>query len=445
MSGIIGSRLNVKGSGLVAKLGTDGQILTSAGAGLQAAFEDVAGGITWQAVTTGSTLTAVAGNGYPIDTTSNACTITLPASASNGDEIIFTDYARNWGTNGIVIDSNGLNYQGDSDIFTVEYTTDGQSVRIVYSGATNGWIPTLDQTVEDVPSKGNTEGIFGYGTITGVVSMTNLVSNAGVVATDVTGVGTSRSHLAACEYGGDKGIFGFGTSSPGTQVSVTNLVTNAGVVGTDGTGVGTVRQNLAACDYGGDKGIFGYGYASSGPTEYFYNLTNLVSNAGVVATEVTGVGTIRNFLAACEYGGDKGIFGYGTTSGAVFQNVTNLVSNAGVVATDVTGVGTARSYLTACGYGYDKGIFGYGQDGSKLSVTNLVTNAGVVGTDVTGVGSAREGPGATQYGGDKGIFGYGTTGSNTAVTNLVTNAGVVGTDVTGVGSARALIAACSFN
>ena len=164
MSGIIGSRLNVKGSGLVAKLGTDGQILTSAGAGLQAAFEDVAGGITWQAVTTGSTLTAVAGKGYPINTTSNTCTITLPASASTGDEIIFKDYARNWATNKIIIDSNGLNYQGDADTFTVEYTTDGQSVQIVYSDATNGWIPISDDVVADVPDPpGNQEGIFGYG------------------------------------------------------------------------------------------------------------------------------------------------------------------------------------------------------------------------------------------------------------------------------------------
>ena len=44
MSGIIGSRLNVRGSGLVSKLGTDGQVLTSAGAGQPPAFEDAAGG-----------------------------------------------------------------------------------------------------------------------------------------------------------------------------------------------------------------------------------------------------------------------------------------------------------------------------------------------------------------------------------------------------------------
>jgi len=92
MSGIIGSKLNVRGSGHVAKLGTDGQVLTSAGAGVSAVYEDAAGGgLDWQAIETGSTMTAVAGNGYWIDTTSNACVITLPSSASNGDEIMFAD------------------------------------------------------------------------------------------------------------------------------------------------------------------------------------------------------------------------------------------------------------------------------------------------------------------------------------------------------------------
>ena len=199
MSGITGSKLNIRGSGLVAKLGTDGQILTSTGAGTQAAFEDAAAGISWQSVETGATMTAVAGNGYPIDTTSNACAITLPSSASLGDQIIFTDYARTWGTNSITLDSNGLNYQGDDDSFDVEYSTDGQSVHIVYSDATNGWIPISDDDVTDAPSKGNDNGIFGYGTAPDT-AITNLVSNSGVVATDVTGVGTARSDSAACSY-----------------------------------------------------------------------------------------------------------------------------------------------------------------------------------------------------------------------------------------------------
>jgi hypothetical protein len=438
MSGIIGSKLNIRGSGRIAKLGTDGQVLTSAGAGLSASFEDIAGGLSWQAIETGSTMTAVAGEGYWIDTTSNACTITLPSSASNGDEIMFADYDRTWGTNAITIDSNGLNYQGDDDTFDVEYGTDGQALHIVYSDATKGWIPTLDKAVEDVPIKANDNGIFGYGH--GPVSMTNIVSNAGVVATDVTGVGTARYILAATQYGGDKGIFGYGYY--GSMMSMTNLVSNAGVVAVDVTGVGTARESLAACSYGGDKGIFAYGYIGGGASGYL-SVSNLISNVGVAATDTTGVGTGRAQLAACEYGTDTAIFGYGFTGSNV--SMTNLVSNSGVVAADVTGVGTARFYLAACSYGGDKGLFGYGNTGSYQNVTNVVSNAGVVATDTTGVGTARFDLAACEYGKDKGIFGYGNTGSVSSLTNLVSNAGVVATDVTGVGTARKQLAACSYN
>ena len=42
MSGIVGSKLNIRGSGIVAKLGTDGQMLESAGPGLQADWADSA-------------------------------------------------------------------------------------------------------------------------------------------------------------------------------------------------------------------------------------------------------------------------------------------------------------------------------------------------------------------------------------------------------------------
>jgi hypothetical protein len=107
----------------------------------------VGGGIEWQSsIVTGTTLSAVAGKGYWIDTTSNACTVTLPASASAGDQIIFVDYARNWGTNAITIDQNSLNYQGNSSPNPV-YDVNGQTVNIVYSGATNGWIPVSDDDV----------------------------------------------------------------------------------------------------------------------------------------------------------------------------------------------------------------------------------------------------------------------------------------------------------
>ena len=283
------------------------------------------------------------------------------------------------------------------------------------------------------------KAIFGYGLTAANVSMTNLVSNTGVVATDTTGVGTTRRDLAAARYDADKAIFGYGNTDAGIT-SITNLVSNTGVVATDTAGVGTSRDSLAAASYGNDKAIFGYG---SGPV----SITNLVSNIGVVANDTAGVGTARLNLAAAGYGTDKAIFGYGTTNGAASGRVsiTNLVSNTGVVASDTTGVGTSRYFIAAAGYGNDKAIFGYGNDGGNLSMTNLVSNTGVVATDTTGVGTARRELAAAGYGIDKAIFGFGYTTSRQSMTNLVSNTGVVATDTTGVGTARRNLAAAGYS
>ena len=54
----------------------------------------------------------------------------------------------------------------------------------------------------------NQRAIFGYGATPTVVSLTNLVSSTGIVATDTTGVGTARMYVGAAGYGTDKGIFG---------------------------------------------------------------------------------------------------------------------------------------------------------------------------------------------------------------------------------------------
>ena len=65
--------------------GSADQVMTTDGSGVLS-FVDNTGGTSWQAVVTGATLSAVAGNGYFIDTTSNACNVTLPGGTL-GDEV----------------------------------------------------------------------------------------------------------------------------------------------------------------------------------------------------------------------------------------------------------------------------------------------------------------------------------------------------------------------
>jgi hypothetical protein len=299
----------------------------------------------------------------------------------------------------------------------------------------------------NAPPAGAKRAIFGFGntSTTTYVSMVNLVSYYGIVASDVTNLYGGRATLAAAGYGGDKALFGFGVTGAGAS-NVTNLVSNTGVLASDSGGVGTIRARLAASGYGGDKAIFGFGLNNSG---VYVSTTNLVSNTGVVAANQTvTTGRSRGYLAGATYGSSgRAIFGYGQVSTNVSTTVTNQVSNTGAVANDVTGVGTARWGLAAAGYGGDKAIFGFGYNGTqRYGVTNLVSNTGVVATDTAFVGTPRYYLAAAGYGGNKAIFGYGmAVGQYTTITNLVSNTGVVASDVSGIGTARNNLAAASYS
>ena len=397
-----------------------------------------ASGLNWDsAVITASTLTAEAGKGYFINTTSNICTITLPSAAEVGDQIVFVDYARTWGTYKIVIDSNGLNYQGDADTFTVEYNTSGETLDIVYSGTTKGWIPQNDDIVADAPVAPPTQkGIFAFGnryipdgdqSVT--YGMSNKVNSSGVVIADTAGTsGELNTQRAAATYGTDKAIFAFGQNGS-SQNNTINLVNNQGVVAANSTGTGSARLSLAATAYGiGGTAIFAYGIQSGTSV----NKSNKVSNTGGVASDTSGVGTARHELGASPFGSSgQGIFafGYSNTAGSN-QNISNIVSNTGVIASDQSGVGTARGGLAAAQFG-DRCIFGYGAGGGP---SNMVSTTGVVASDVSRVGTSRIGVAGAPYGGNKGLFCFGNAGSSVyvAVSNLVSTSGVIASDTSAV-------------
>ena len=406
-----------------------------------------AGGLNWDsAVITGSTLSAEAGKGYFINTTSNTCTITLPSAAETGDQIVFMDYARTWGTNKIIIDSNGLNYQGQADSYTVEYETSGETLDIVYSGATKGWIPQNDDTVADAPVAPVTQKaimIFGSddngATATGV---SNLISSSGVVASDTSAVATAKLMMMAATYGFDKAVYAFGDngSSAGSANNNTrNLVSNVGVVASDASGAGTARSGGAATEYGtSGQAVMAFGYITSGNSGT--SVSNLVSSSGVVASDTTGVGTVRYYVAAGRYGVGLGIFGFGNiASNGNRTAITNKVSSSGVIAADTSGVGTAGFSRSFAEYGDGLGMFIYG-NGEGLgysNYTNRVSNTGVVASNGQAAGTGRMDGSASSYGGDKGIAGFGYNGSALGVTNLISNTGVVASDTSAVGDARA--------
>jgi hypothetical protein len=131
---------DTSGNPVAVATGSAGQILTSAGAGAVPTFADpAAAGTDWQTVkTTG--FTAVAGEGYFINTTSGAFTMTLPASPSIGDEVSFIDYAGTFDSNALTIGRNSQPIQGAAADLTV--SVERAANTLVYTDGTQGWLLT---------------------------------------------------------------------------------------------------------------------------------------------------------------------------------------------------------------------------------------------------------------------------------------------------------------
>ena len=64
--------------------------------------------VKWQSVKT-TNFNAKAFEGYWVDTSSAAITVTLPSSPNVGDMIVIGDYASNFNTNGCIVALNGCN------------------------------------------------------------------------------------------------------------------------------------------------------------------------------------------------------------------------------------------------------------------------------------------------------------------------------------------------
>jgi hypothetical protein len=388
--------------------GTANQVLQTDGSGVLS-FATASTGLEWQsAIVTTSTLTAVANKGYWIDTTLNACTITLPASASVGDQIIFVDYARTWGTNAITINTNSLNFQGDTSP-NPEYNTDGQSVSIVYSGATKGWIPTVDDdvTYETPPTYdidflviagggGGGANIGGGGGAGGYRTSTQSVA-PGTTITVTVGDGGAGSLEVAVK----------GTSGSNSSISGTGLTT---ITSAGGGGGGSIDAGT------GVSGGSGGGSARDGIGGGLGNTPSTSPSQG------NNGGTGQNTAPAYGAGGGGG-------AGAVGVNGTSTTGGNGGVGTASSITGSSVTRAGGGGGGSEGGTAGTGSNGGG----NGINNAGTASSATVNTGSGGGGGGyASPSGGDGGAGGKGlvilsmpdaeysttTTGSPTVATGV---------------------------
>ena len=189
-----------KRTGSTLTIGESGTTVALASGASQSGFK----AIDWQSVVTAdgsTTTTAEAGKGYPIDTTSAAHTINLPASPSAGDEVAVLDYAGTFATYNLTIGRNGSNIQGGALNATISTTR--RAITLVYIDSTKGWIPTNDNTTEDYGSS-FIEATGGTTTTSGNFKIHTFNSSGNFVVSSLSAVSANNdvSYLVSAGAGG---------------------------------------------------------------------------------------------------------------------------------------------------------------------------------------------------------------------------------------------------
>ena len=116
--------------------GSATQVIRTDGSGVLS-FADAFAGLAQQAVKT-SAFTAVAGQFFPVNTTSAAVAMTLPSSPSAGDQVGVVDYAATFDSNALLILPNGSKIEGV--VSSKKLDTEREGCVLQYIDSTQGWL-----------------------------------------------------------------------------------------------------------------------------------------------------------------------------------------------------------------------------------------------------------------------------------------------------------------
>ena len=331
--------------------GTSGYVLTSQGSGVAPiwATGSGGGGISWQSVQTAD-FTATTGNAYPVDTTSAAITVTLPASPSVGDVVTVLDYAGTSATNNIIVNPNGNKLQGTT--FNALISVNRQAYNFVYVDATQGWLsyaqeynaltqsapPSGDPYWTDVSLLTNSANELSFADAsTNNFPITNNGGVAPSLNTPVTGGGSQYFNGSSALEGTTALItpstttctfetFAYLTANPSGSSVISGMVTLNG-----NTSPGANYISFGPCSDNKVKVRWYSGSVNvcSGTTTLSLNTwyhIALVINSGAISFYINGVAeTLSGTTTFATIAGTSNVFALGYNSDAVFNG---YLSNA---------------------------------------------------------------------------------------------------------------------
>ena len=260
--------------------------------------------LDWQAVTVAdgsTTLTAVAGRGYFLDTNAGVIEVFLPTSPNRGDTIGLVDYSGTFATNQLIINTGG-NLIDSTSGPDFKVNTNNSIVELVFVDANKGWQVILNQAAGTTPSS----VVTNSGTYT---PFTHLAATGGTV----TESGDYKIHT----FTGD-GCFVVAFAGAGTTASP-SIVDYLVVAG--GGGGGGFRAG------GAGGGGFRESLASASPTHTAspHSASPLKATTGITVTATTfpiSVGAGGSGGSGCGSPGTNG-------SNSVFSTITSAGGGGG--------------------------------------------------------------------------------------------------------------------
>jgi len=332
------------------------------------------GSASWVTTVKTSTFTAVAGEGYFVNTTGGVVTVNLPAGVA-GAVVAVKDYAGTFDTNACTLVQNGSDKIGgstDNAVLNVE----GIAITLVFVDSTQGWLVTDSGLQSEASQSYSTDFLV------------------------IAGGGSGSGHY----YAGGGGAGGY-------RVSFDSETSGGG--GSSETALKLVQGTTYTITVGA-------GAAAGNDTEGFQGSNSLISGTGITTITSTGGGAGARFSNAGGAGGSGGgASGPGQSGGA---GTTNQGFAGGNGSNGTGGGGGGAGAVGANAVGSTAS----GNGGAGVT-SNITAPSGVVRAGGGGGGS----DGSSFTPGTGGIGGGGNGGNNSAG-----GAGTVNTGSGGGGGSR---------
>ena len=340
------------------------------------------GSASWITTVKTGDFTAVAGEGYFVNTTSGEIDVTLPAGSA-GDVVAVADYANTTDTNNIILKQNGSDkIEGSTDDFVINQ--EGAALTIVFVDSTKGWIITDTGNSSDAFVAGPYAADFlviagggaggydqgGGGGAGGYRASFNSETSGGGGSSETALTFNSGTVYTITVGGGGAGING--VTTPANE-GVASSISGSDI--TDITTIGGGRGgNYNQPSYGASTGGSGGGGAGGSPA-------GLAGAAGTTNQGYAG-GSATGSVSTGTGGGGAGAVGVNSTSANPGAGGAGVAST--ITGSSVTRGGGGGSHTASSPYTSSPGGAGGGGAGSTNTSAN--GNPGTVNTGSGGGG-----------------------------------------------------------